>query len=57
MNTFFLLTTNAGTDMIMNLCRDPTLMPESVVITKALCEFLLEVFPPALLGLLLVIHI
>ncbi|MSP26932.1 MAG: type VI secretion system ATPase TssH [Methylococcales bacterium] len=54
-NTLILLTTNAGTDMIMNLCKDPDLMPEPEDIAKALREPLLKVFPPALLGRLVVI--
>ena len=28
-NTIILLTTNAGTDLIMNMCKDPELMPGS----------------------------
>jgi type VI secretion system protein VasG len=54
-NTLILLTTNAGTDLIMNLCNDPELMPEPEAIAKALREPLLKVFPPALLGRLVVI--
>lgn len=54
-NTLILLTTNAGTDLIMNMCKDPELMPEPEGITKALREPLLKVFPPALLGRLVVI--
>ncbi len=54
-NTLILLTTNAGTDMITNLCKDPDLMPEPEDIAKALREPLLKVFPPALLGRLVVI--
>ncbi|WP_027159863.1 type VI secretion system ATPase TssH [Methylobacter luteus] len=54
-NTLILLTTNAGTDMIMNLCKDPELMPEPEGIAKALREPLLKVFPPALLGRVVVI--
>ncbi len=38
----------------MALCRDPELMPEPEEIAKALREPLLKVFPPALLGRLLV---
>jgi type VI secretion system protein VasG len=49
-NTLILLTTNVGTDLIMNLCKDPELMPEAEGIAKALREPLLKVFPPALLG-------
>jgi type VI secretion system protein VasG len=54
-NTLILLTTNAGTDLIMGMCQDPELMPEPEGITKALREPLLKVFPPALLGRLVVI--
>jgi type VI secretion system protein VasG len=54
-NTLILLTTNAGTDMISSLCRDPELMPEPDAIAKSLREPLLKVFPPALLGRLVVI--
>ncbi len=54
-NTLILLTTNAGTDLITNLCADPELMPEPEGIAKALREPLLKVFPPALLGRLVVI--
>jgi len=54
-NTLILLTTNVGTDLIMNLCKDPELMPSPEGIAKALREPLLKVFPPALLGRLVVI--
>ena len=54
-HTLILLTTNVGTDLIMNLCKDPDLMPEPEGIAKALREPLLKVFPPALLGRLVVI--
>ena len=54
-NTLILLTTNAGTEMISNLCKDPELMPDPEGIAKALREPLLKVFPPALLGRLVVI--
>lgn len=49
-NTIILLTSNAGSDLIMNLCKDPELMPEPDAIAKALREPLLKVFPAALLG-------
>jgi len=49
-NTLILLTSNVGSDLIMNLCRDPELMPEPEAIAKALREPLLKVFPAALLG-------
>jgi type VI secretion system protein VasG len=54
-NTLIILTSNAGTDLIMSMCRDPELMPEPDEVAKALREPLLKVFPPALLGRLLVI--
>ncbi len=49
-NTIILLTSNAGSDLIMNLCKDPELMPEPDAIAKTLREPLLKVFPAALLG-------
>ncbi|KRE88310.1 ClpV1 family T6SS ATPase [Frateuria sp. Soil773] len=54
-NTLILLTTNAGTDLIAGLCKDPELMPEPEGIAKALRDPLLKVFPPALLGRLVTI--
>ncbi len=54
-NTVILLTSNVGTELIMNLCKDPELMPEPEGIAKALREPLLKIFPPALLGRLVTI--
>ncbi len=54
-NTLILLTSNVGTDLIMGLCRDPELVPEPEEIAKALRAPLLKVFPPALLGRLIVV--
>ena len=54
-NTLIILTTNAGTELITNLCKDPELMPSPDGIAKALRAPLLEVFPPALLGRLVTI--
>jgi type VI secretion system protein VasG len=54
-NTLILLTTNAGTDLIMNLCQDPELMPDPEGIGRAIREPLLKIFPPALLGRLVTI--
>src|SRR6056297_2854198 len=54
-NTLILLTTNAGTELITDLCSDPDLMPEPEGIATALREPLLKIFPPALLGRLVVI--
>jgi type VI secretion system protein VasG len=49
-NTIILLTSNVGTDRIVQLCKDPDLMPDAEGVTKALREPLLQKFPPALLG-------
>jgi len=54
-NTLILLTTNAGTEMIANLCKDPDLMPDPEGMAKAIREPLLKIFPPALLGRLVTI--
>lgn len=54
-NTLILLTTNAGTDLIASMCKDPELMPEPEGMAKALREPLLKIFPPALLGRLVTI--
>ncbi len=54
-NTLILLTTNAGTDLIAGLCKDPDLMPDAEGMAKALREPLLKIFPPALLGRLVTI--
>jgi type VI secretion system protein VasG len=54
-NTLILLTSNVGTDMVMNLCRDPDLMPAPEGIAKALRDPLLKIFPAALLGRLVVV--
>ncbi|MER2582119.1 MAG: type VI secretion system ATPase TssH, partial [Candidatus Competibacter sp.] len=54
-NTLILLTTNVGTDLIMNMCKDPELLPDPEGLGKALREPLLKVFPPALLGRLVTI--
>jgi len=54
-NTLIILTTNVGTDLIAGLCKDPELLPEPEAVTAALRKPLLQVFPPALLGRLVVI--
>ena len=54
-NTIILLTSNVGTDLIMNMCKDPELLPEPEGIAKGLREPLLKQFPAALLGRLVVI--
>ncbi len=54
-NTIILLTTNVGSDLIINLCKDPDLKPEPEGIAKALRPQLLKTFPAALLGRLVVV--
>lgn len=54
-NTLILLTSNVGTDLIMNMCQDPELKPDPEGLTRALKEPLNKVFPAALLGRLVVI--
>jgi type VI secretion system protein VasG len=54
-NTLILLTTNAGTELIASMCKDPELLPEAEGMAKALREPLLKIFPPALLGRLVTI--
>ncbi|KIC35174.1 type VI secretion system ATPase TssH [Leisingera sp. ANG-M7] len=54
-NTLILLTSNVGTETIMDLCSDPELMPDPEGMAKAIRDPLLKVFPPALLGRLVAI--
>ena len=54
-NTVILLTTNVGTDLVMNMCKDPELMPTPEGLGEALREPLLKKFPAALLGRMIVI--
>jgi type VI secretion system protein VasG len=54
-NTLILLTSNAGSEMIMDMCSDPELLPEPEGLAKSLRDPLLKIFPPALLGRLVVI--
>lgn len=49
-NTIILLTTNVGSELLMNLCQDPDLMPDVDGLKQALREPMLQVFPAALLG-------
>ncbi len=49
-NTVIILTSNVGSDLIMNMCKDPELLPEPEGIANALRAPLLKVFPAALLG-------
>lgn len=54
-NTIIILTSNVGTQLISGLCADPELLPEPDALSTALRKPLLEVFPPALLGRMLVV--
>jgi type VI secretion system protein VasG len=54
-NTLILLTTNVGSELIMNMCQDPELIPDAQAIAKALRQPLLKTFPAALLGRLVTI--
>lgn len=54
-NTVILLTTNVGTELIMNMCKDPELMPSVEGLQKSMREPMLKVFPAALLGRITVI--
>ncbi|AEP35873.1 type VI secretion system ATPase TssH [Taylorella asinigenitalis] len=54
-NTVIILTSNVGTDKIMDLCKDPDLMPDVEGLNNALREPLLKTFPAALLGRLVVV--
>ena len=54
-NTLILLTSNVGTDLIMTLSEDEEMKPEAESLAQTLRPELLKVFPPALLGRLLVL--
>jgi type VI secretion system protein VasG len=49
-NTLIILTSNVGTDLIMQLARDPAYASDPDAIAQALRPELLKVFPAALLG-------
>lgn len=54
-NTIIILTSNAGTDTLMNLCADPETMPGPEGIVNALKPELNKIFKPAFLGRLVII--
>jgi type VI secretion system protein VasG len=54
-NTLIILTSNVGTELIGGLCKDPQRLPAPQDVAEALRTALLEVFPAALLGRLIVI--
>ncbi len=49
-NTLILLTSNVGTDVIMKMADDGNTTPNLEELDRAMKPYLLEVFPPALLG-------
>jgi type VI secretion system protein VasG len=54
-NTIIILTSNAAQDVIINLCKDPELMPNAEGLEKAMRVPLTKVFPDALLNRLVVV--
>jgi type VI secretion system protein VasG len=54
-NTIIILTSNAAQDIIINLCKDPELMPDAESLEKAMRTPLTKVFPDALLNRLVVV--
>ncbi len=53
-NTVIILTSNAAQDVIINMCKDPELLPEAEGLEKAMRGPLTKVFPDALLNRLVV---
>ena len=49
-NTLIILTTNAGTDLIMHASQNGETRPDPELLAQELKPYLLQVFPPALLG-------
>ena len=54
-NTIIILTSNAAQDVIINMCKDPSLMPDADSMEKAMRPGLVKVFPDALLNRLVVV--
>jgi type VI secretion system protein VasG len=54
-NTIIILTSNAAQDVIVNMCKDPDLMPTTEGLEKAMRGPLVKVFPDALLNRLVVV--
>ena len=54
-NTLIIMTSNAGTDLVMSLCGDPETKPDPEGLAKALHDELLKTFKPAFLGRLTVL--
>ncbi len=54
-NTLIIMTSNVGSDLMMQLCADPDLVPTPDGIARAVRDPLLKVFPTAFLGRLSVV--
>ncbi|HTV42655.1 MAG TPA: type VI secretion system ATPase TssH [Candidatus Sulfotelmatobacter sp.] len=54
-NTIIILTSNAAQEVIINMCKDPELMPDAESLEKAMRGPLTKVFPDALLNRLVVV--
>jgi type VI secretion system protein VasG len=54
-NTIIILTSNAAQEVIINMCKDPELMPTAEGLEKAMRAPLTKVFPDALLNRLMVV--
>lgn len=54
-NTVIILTSNVGSDLIMNMCSDPDLIPDADALAVSMREPLLKVFPAAFLGRMTVV--
>jgi type VI secretion system protein VasG len=54
-NTIILLTSNVGSELIVNLCKDAELMPSPEALARSLREPLLKRFPAAFLGRLVTV--
>jgi len=54
-NTIIILTSNAAQEVIINMCKDPELMPDAESMEKAMRVPLTKVFPDALLNRLVVV--
>jgi type VI secretion system protein VasG len=54
-NCIIILTSNAAQDVIINMCKDPDLMPDAEALEKAMRPHLTKTFPDALLNRLVVV--
>src|SRR5579862_1603447 len=54
-NCIIILTSNAAQDVIINMCKDPELLPDPEAMEKAMRPHMVKVFPDALLNRLVVV--